>query len=83
MHDLVDVYNPTSVNLLILFAQEICREVDRRREDMKQLVQMLDTLVSRRADEEALKEQDQLESLITRYKNLVPTGKLEPCPTNY
>ncbi|ODN01313.1 Nesprin-1 [Orchesella cincta] len=51
----------------------ICRDVDRRREDMKKLVQMLDSLVSRRADEEALKEQDSLEQLITRYKNMVPT----------
>lgn len=43
---------------------------------MKKLVQMLDSLVSRRADEEALKEQDSLESLITRYKNMVPTIEL-------
>lgn len=43
---------------------------------MKQLVQMLDSLVSRRADEEALKEQDALEQLITRYKNMVPTIEL-------
>jgi nesprin-1 len=40
---------------------------------MKQLVQMLDSLVSRRADDEALREQDLLEQLITRYKNMVPT----------
>jgi len=39
---------------------------------MKQLVQMLDSLVARRADEASLKEQDRLEKLITRYKNLVP-----------
>jgi len=43
---------------------------------MKQLVQMLDSLVSRRADDEALQEQDLLEQLITRYKNLVPTIEL-------
>ena len=39
---------------------------------MKQLVQMLDTLVSRRADEESLSEQTRLEQLIKRYKKLVP-----------
>lgn len=70
------------VNDPIQFEQEkakfvaICRDVDRRREDMKKLVQMLDSLVSRRADEDALKEQDALEQLITRYKNMVPTIEL-------
>jgi len=46
--------------------------VDCKRDDMKKLVQMLDLLVSRRADEESLEEQNILEKLIKRYKSLVP-----------
>ncbi|KAK3930234.1 Nesprin-1 [Frankliniella fusca] len=53
--------------------QGICREVDSRREDVKWLVQTLDALTATRADSEALHEQRQLEELIARYKNLIPS----------
>ncbi|CAG7726205.1 unnamed protein product [Allacma fusca] len=54
----------------------ICREVDQKRDDMKKLVQMLDLLISKSgvtSEEKYMEEQDKLESLISRYKNLVPT----------
>lgn len=62
-------------NFSLLF-QGICREVDQKRDDMKRLVQMLDVLISKSgvtSEEKYLEEQDKLESLISRYKNLVPT----------
>ncbi|XP_075225316.1 muscle-specific protein 300 kDa isoform X2 [Lycorma delicatula] len=51
--------------------QGICREVDGKREEMKWLVQTLDTLSSHTPD--AGEEQKKLELLIARYKNLIPT----------
>lgn len=53
--------------------QGICREVDSRREDVKWLVQTLDALTATRADNESVYEQQQLEKLIARYKNLIPS----------
>ncbi len=52
--------------------QQLCRDVDGRREDMKWLVQKLDRLVSHRADDSGLSEQKRLEGLITRYKSMIP-----------
>lgn len=63
-------------NFYLLFnmcLQSICREADMKREDMKWLVQTLDLLISHCPESEALMEQKKLESLITRYKNLIPT----------
>ncbi|KAI5642762.1 spectrin repeat domain-containing protein [Phthorimaea operculella] len=53
--------------------QNICREADRKREDMKWLVQTLDMLTNHCSEHEAQDEQIKLESLISRYKNLIPT----------
>ncbi|XP_038215060.1 nesprin-1 [Zerene cesonia] len=53
--------------------QNICREADRKREDMKWLVQTLDMLSNHCSDTEAQEEQVKLENLISRYKNLIPT----------
>ncbi|KZC10894.1 Nesprin-1 [Dufourea novaeangliae] len=53
--------------------QTICHDADKKREEMKWLVQTLDSLTSNRSDHEALMEQNRLEQLITRYKNLIPT----------
>lgn len=47
--------------------------MDTRREDVKWLVQTLDSLTATRADGEALQEQRLLEELIARYKNLIPS----------
>ena len=52
--------------------QELCQDVDGRREDMKWLVQKLDQLVSHRADDSGLSEQKRLEGLIMRYKSMMP-----------
>ena len=53
-------------------SQELCQDVDGRREDMKWLVQKLDQLVSHRADDSGLTEQKRLEGLIMRYKSMMP-----------
>ena len=52
--------------------QELCQDVDGRREGMKWLVQKLDQLVSHRADDSGLSEQKRLEGLIMRYKSMMP-----------
>jgi nesprin-1 len=56
--------------------------VDEKREDMKWLVQTLDSLVSYCSDEESLAEQKKLEQLIARYKNLIPTIELTMVKTD-
>lgn len=56
-----------------MFLQQICREADVKREDMKWLVQTLDMLSSHCPEQEAFQEQTKLENLISRYKNLIPT----------
>ncbi|KAL4710682.1 hypothetical protein ACJJTC_003318, partial [Scirpophaga incertulas] len=53
--------------------QNICREADTKREDMKWLVQTLDILTNHCSELEAQEEQTKLENLIARYKNLIPT----------
>uniref|UniRef100_A0A2A4K817 Calponin-homology (CH) domain-containing protein n=1 Tax=Heliothis virescens TaxID=7102 RepID=A0A2A4K817_HELVI len=53
--------------------QNICREADKKREDMKWLVQTLDMLTNHCSEGEAQEEQVRLENLIARYKNLIPT----------
>jgi len=68
--------------LLRLLFQNICHEVDTKREDMKWLVQTLDSLVSHCSDKESLTEQKRLEQLITRYKNLIPTIELTMVKTD-
>ncbi|XP_012271233.1 nesprin-1 isoform X8 [Orussus abietinus] len=62
--------------------QKICREADGKREDMKWLVQTLDSLTSNRSDHEATSEQYQMEQLITRYKNLIPTIEITMTKTD-
>lgn len=59
--------------MFIVSLQDICREADRKREDMKWLVQTLDMLSNHCPEVEAQEEQIKLENLITRYKNLIPT----------
>lgn len=49
---------------------------------MKWLVQTLDSLTSNRSDHEALSEQNRLEQLITRYKNLIPTIEITMTKTD-
>jgi len=61
------------LRVLLHSFQNICQEVDGRREDIKWLVKTLDALTHGRDDEEAVEEQHNLEELITRYKNLIPT----------
>ncbi|XP_060527804.1 muscle-specific protein 300 kDa isoform X12 [Cylas formicarius] len=53
--------------------KSICQEADSKREDMKWLVQTLDSLASHSPDDKALAEQKNLEKLIVRYKNLIPS----------
>jgi nesprin-1 len=62
--------------------QSICHEVDAKREDMKWLVQTLDSLVSHCSDKESLAEQKKLEQLIARYKVLIPTIELTMVKTD-
>lgn len=45
-------------------------------------MQTLDSLTSNRSDHEALSEQNQLEQLITRYKNLIPTIEITMTKTD-
>ncbi|XP_071454862.1 muscle-specific protein 300 kDa-like [Hetaerina americana] len=56
--------------------QSICKDVDTKRSDMKNLVQTFDTLVFHASDEESVIEQKKLEDLIARYKNLIPIIEL-------
>lgn len=62
--------------------QKICREADSKREDMKWLVQTLDNLTLNRSDRDALTAQQNLEQLITRYKNLIPTIEITMTKTD-
>lgn len=60
-------------SLTVDVLQNICREADKKREDMKWLVQTLDMLTNHCSEVEAQEEQIRLENLIARYKNLIPT----------
>ncbi|GAB6020485.1 hypothetical protein CHUAL_003173 [Chamberlinius hualienensis] len=51
----------------------ISEDVDRHRENMKWLVHQLDLLVAHCTEAKATLEQQRLEGLISRYKNLLPT----------
>ena len=51
--------------------QSVCKDVDSRREDMKWLVQRLDSLLTSKSEEEGMAAQQELEAVIARYKNLV------------
>ena len=51
--------------------QLVCSHVDTRRENMKWLVQRLDSMLAYKTEEEGNIAQHQLEELIARYKNLV------------
>ncbi|XP_071567068.1 muscle-specific protein 300 kDa isoform X8 [Temnothorax nylanderi] len=62
--------------------QKICREADSKREEMKWLVQTLDNLTLNRSDRDALTAQQNLEQLITRYKNLIPTIEITMTKTD-
>lgn len=58
---------------MYLFLQKICHEADFKREDMKWLVKTLDSLLPYTTENDSNLEQKKLESLISRYKNLIPT----------
>ncbi|XP_029680499.1 nesprin-1 isoform X2 [Formica exsecta] len=62
--------------------QKICCEADSKREEMKWLVQTLDNLTLNRSDRDALTAQQNLEQLITRYKNLIPTIEITMTKTD-
>jgi nesprin-1 len=49
---------------------------------MKWLVQTLDQLVSHRSEPESTEEQNRLQELISRYKNLIPTIELTMVKTD-
>ncbi|CAG0920654.1 unnamed protein product [Notodromas monacha] len=51
----------------------ICREVEAKREEMKRLVQILDSLLMYASEAQAADEQSNLEGLISRYRSLVPS----------
>ncbi len=51
--------------------QNVCHDVDSRREEMKWLVQRLDSMLSSKSEEEGVVAQQTLEAVIARYKNLV------------
>ncbi|XP_076280585.1 muscle-specific protein 300 kDa [Lasioglossum baleicum] len=70
------------IHLVTVTITKICREADSKREEMKWLVQTLDSLTSNRSDHEALSEQNRLEQLITRYKNLIPTIEITMTKTD-
>lgn len=53
--------------------QKICQDADSKREDMKWLVKTLDSLLPYATGDESISEQKNLEALIARYKNLIPT----------
>jgi hypothetical protein len=56
-----------------ILLQTICHEVESKREEMKRLVQILDGLLVYANESQALQEQTQLETLISRYRLLVPS----------
>lgn len=62
--------------------QQVCQDADNKREEMKWLVQTLDSLTSSRSDQESELEQRKLEILITRYKNLIPTIEITMTKTD-
>lgn len=74
-----EVESMTNYNTLL---QKLCQEADNKREEMKWLVQTLDSLTSNRFDHEAESEQRKLEQLITRYKNLIPTIEITMTKTD-
>ncbi|RXG70197.1 hypothetical protein Avbf_00686 [Armadillidium vulgare] len=51
----------------------LCDNLDNRRDSMKWLVQVLDSLIPHIPEEDGQYEQNKLESLISRYKALVPS----------
>ncbi|XP_025834538.1 nesprin-1 isoform X2 [Agrilus planipennis] len=53
--------------------QGVCNDADNKRDDVKWLVQCLDFLLTSCSESDATVEQSKLESLITKYKNLIPT----------
>ncbi|KAG5889994.1 hypothetical protein JTB14_035906 [Gonioctena quinquepunctata] len=62
--------------------QNICKEADSKRDDMKWLVQTLDSLTSHCPELEAISEQKNLEALIIRYKNLIPSLEITMVKTD-
>ncbi|XP_057659189.1 muscle-specific protein 300 kDa isoform X4 [Diorhabda carinulata] len=62
--------------------QNVCKEADLKREDMKWLVQTLDSLTSHCPEEQAVSEQKALEALIIRYKNLIPSLEITMVKTD-
>ena len=67
----VDVETLDNFNVLKCEFQDVCSDVDSRRDAMKWLVQRLDSLLSYKSDDEGNEAQLQLEALVARYKNLV------------
>ncbi|XP_066158002.1 muscle-specific protein 300 kDa isoform X10 [Euwallacea fornicatus] len=70
---LTDVNTPEEFEREIAAFRSICQDADKKRDDMKWLVQTLDYLASHCPEHEALAEQKTLENLILRYKNLIPS----------
>lgn len=66
----------------IFLQQNVCKEADSKREDMKWLVQTLDSLTSHCPETQALQEQKLLEALIIRYKNLIPSLEITMVKTD-
>ncbi|KAK9890576.1 hypothetical protein WA026_011946 [Henosepilachna vigintioctopunctata] len=62
--------------------QEICEQADSKRHDMKWLVQTLDSLVSQCATSQAEIEQKNLDQLLLRYKNLIPSLEITMTKTD-
>lgn len=69
-------------SLHYIFFQNICKDADSKREDMKWLVQNLDALTSHCPESQAAIEQKNLEDLITRYKNLIPSLEITMVKTD-
>ncbi|KFM65655.1 Nesprin-1, partial [Stegodyphus mimosarum] len=51
---------------------DLCQNVDSKREDVKWLVRKLDSLLSHISKEDSVAEQKKLDSLLSRYKSLLP-----------
>jgi len=67
----LDAGSLLNFNVLKSEFQDVCKDVDGRRDAMKWLVQRLDSLLSYKSDDEGNEAQLQLEALVARYKNLV------------
>lgn len=58
--------------IFFFFLQNICQDVNNKRDEMKWLVQTLDMLLPY-YPKKSFEEQTKLDELVLRYKNLLPT----------